>query len=324
MSSSYISSTISINPEADVPLEPSVSLGQRDNGNIRVNADGSVIQQFHQSFNVGELIDNSTILGSAKTASGSPARGVLTPDTLVRISGMDVRIREAVGLGYLVVDAQGNYSELGKTATTPAATANPQPATAAAESAASPAPFLDSNTATALEFAQSAFHPHQMDSIINSMIDVSTGNPNAASISPSKISESLGGGLTPAQVENVIQAVASGYQSKVDAVLRANGVQDLDAAYNYWKQFKAPELKQALQKTLHGHDVTDWTDLANAYKRSGHVPTPKPNAAGELPIVNGMFGDRFKTYRKGNALMINIGGSEMLLQTAVRLNLVKS
>lgn len=317
----------------------SLNGGSRSNGGV----DQGVIRfQAGQQVQQGAPVSRITaadlaptqggILGTLQNSAGFPT-GTAGPNATVELPGMGrTSVKVAANLGYLTRTADGRYVEVGEQRGNVegglSAEVSQQPATQQQPAALEGMDLFNSQTSQGetLEAVYSEMiapleqgtydsmlagasvmigQGADLDSIISALearhgSDIVSQMPNP----PDDLA-----GNEKERVSAYIRAGAGMWQHQADSHLQGLGIDPADF-YEWAKESRPREIRQALQGHLFGRSLKGYTDLADAYFDSV-PPTMEALAKGGVP-----------TRTEGGTVMVQLQGCWMSLNSAVKARLI--
>jgi hypothetical protein len=254
------------------------------------------------------------ILGTLQNNAGFPT-GNIGPNATVELPGLGrTSVKVAVTLGYLSRTEDGRYVEAGSTR------GNVEGGQVSGSNAQDP-----QQQQAGADEAPDLFAPNLENAYGNLIADIPQGTyesmlaSGAALIGKGGDLDSIAQaiatrsasvmGVEPSEAAEQIKLGAEAWQKQADGHLQGLGIDPSDF-YEWAKENRPNEIRQALQGQLFGRSLKGYTDLANAYYDSV-PPTLEALAKGGVP-----------TRTEGGAVMVQLQGVWMSLDSAVKARLV--
>lgn len=325
-------------PMAPAPKAP--TLNRVHTGSLSLVVGGSQPQEHGVTrINSADLAPtNGGILGTLQNNAGFPT-SVVSPNATVELPGMGrTSVKVAAALGYLTRTPDGRYVEAapgnaegGLQSPAQAQTANNSSGTQEQQQAAGLDLFDSIPTASgeSLEQAYGALiEPIQqgtydamlasatahlaqdgdLDSLIGSLVS-RYGSDITSDYSAFHGAEIAVEGDAQERAKSAIKAGADMWQAQADRHVKAAGIEPSD--FYEWARETNPEaLKQAIQGQLFGRSLKGYTDLMNSY--FDNVP----------PTLEALQRGGIPTKQQGGTVFVQLGGSWMSLDSAVKARLV--
>jgi hypothetical protein len=196
-------------------------------GTTTVNAGGDTVSQGVTTVSTADLVGSQTDFLATARNNGFPARGDLTPETVVNYGGMEVDLATLEGIGAVKRTATG-YEAV--TAGTPDATQHQQGGSGGLPDGVEP--FSDA-VETQVGQALAGVSPTLIPSVVAQVLESGLDGVNFNDLAYQS-------GITPAEAQQRAQVVLKAFTAQADSIAKAQGIDNAQEVWD-WASAERPD-----------------------------------------------------------------------------------
>jgi hypothetical protein len=250
------------------------------------------------------------VLKTARHPQLGHAPSRLTDDSVVTYQGVQMRLGEAVRLGLVSRSAAGDYSDATDVSTKPPQGSdekqpdeNKQPEAKDSDKDQDGPQAFDPDSEKMFAYVVEQIPEPLRMGVVEKMIESGVDGLDLTAAAHSN--------MTPEAYRASLSGIANRYQAQADQFVQQQGFNDTQAFYDWARETRPAETKDAMRQFVLGRNPKVFSDLVQAYRQSV-MPSNESLRANGYDI---------RPQRDGTTL-VNIDGQWMSVASAAKLGLV--
>jgi hypothetical protein len=220
-------------------------------GTTTVNAGGDTVSQGVTTASTADLVGSQTDFLATARNNGFPARGNLTPETVVNFGGMEVDLATLEGMGAVKRTATG-YEAV--TAGTPDATPQQGGPSGLPDGVEAFSDAVEAQVGNALAGVNPTLIPSVVAQVLESGLEGVNFNDLAYQ-----------SGITPAEAQQRAQVVLKAFTAQADGIAKAAGIDNAQDVWDWASEERPEDFARARREMAFGRNPQAIRGLVNQY-----------------------------------------------------------